>query len=88
MEGEAIGAADLVLRVVARGPEAGDAVGADPDPAEGRVLIVAGRRERDQLTIARAEAVAQEAEVLLRLVAPEFVDQRQRPAPAIEGVGV
>src|SRR5204863_265479 len=33
-------------------------------------------------------AVAEEAEVLLRLVAGELVDERQRPAPAVEGVGV
>jgi hypothetical protein len=35
-----------------------------------------------------AKPVAQQAEVLLRLVPRELVHERQRPAPTVEGVGV
>jgi hypothetical protein len=86
--GEAPGAGELVLRVVGVGGEAVHLAGASSQPPECGLLVVAGGREGDQLPIPRPQTVAQEAEVLLRLVAGELVDERQRPAPAVEGVGV
>lgn len=88
MEGELRGADAPVTRVLGISLEAVHFVSARPDLPERRTLVVAGGREGDQPSVAGPETVPEQPEVLLRLVAGELVDQRQRPAPGIQGVGV
>jgi UDP-N-acetylmuramyl tripeptide synthase len=57
-------------------------------PAQRRILVVAGRGDRDHPAIARPEAVAEHAVEVRALVAVELVDERQRRDDAIRRVDV